>query len=228
VAKAIAPAQLDMETSGEYAARLKLWRLEQNRIRNRKWYAGNGKKTKESYAQSKEGKAARLRAVNKYNLTEKGHVAYEKAQRNFYQKLKENPESEIAQNRRATARIRNNRRYTGDLQFKIAAILRTNLNKRLRRFKVGVKSGSAVRDLGCSLKEALVYWQSLETWSPEWTWVDHGTLFEMDHVRPLASFDLGDREQFLQAAHHTNLQPLSIGAHREKTKKDILSIKEDV
>jgi len=41
------------------------------------------------------------------------------------------------------------------------------------------------------------------------TW-DNWTLdgWHIDHIKPLASFDLTDRKQLLEACHYTNLQPL--------------------
>lgn len=114
------------------------------------------------------------------------------------------------------------RRYKKDPQFRVLVTLRNRINKILRG---GSKGGSAVRDLGCSIPEAMKYWEDLPTWSPDWTWKDHGKKFHMDHIKPLGSFDLSDREQFLQAAHYTNLQPLSIESHKLKTKKDIRFIR---
>ena len=40
------------------------------------------------------------------------------------------------------------------------------------------------------------------------TWGNYGKFWEIDHILPLASFDLTDREQFLRSIHWTNLQPL--------------------
>lgn len=89
-----------------------------------------------------------------------------------------------------------------DLNFRIAANLRTRLCLALRD---GWKSGSAVSDLGCSIEELRVYLQT--RFCTGMSWENWGE-WHIDHIEPLSSFDLTDKEQFLKAAHYSNLQPL--------------------
>lgn len=91
---------------------------------------------------------------------------------------------------------------------KITSKLSHSLRRRLRRaIKGGYKAGSVIRDLGCTIDELKTYlgekFEEGMTWD---NWAFDG--WHIDHIRPLASFDLADREQFLQACHYTNLQPL--------------------
>lgn len=103
---------------------------------------------------------------------------------------------------RELARDYQSKRYQNDPQFKLAITLRNRLNRVIKR---GQKAGSVVRDLGCSI-EALK--EHLERQFQEgMTWDNYGD-WHIDHILPLSSFDLTDREQFLKACHYTNLQPL--------------------
>ena len=99
-----------------------------------------------------------------------------------------------------------------DLNFRIAANLRTRLNLAMKRNQ---QAGSAVRDLGITILEFRDYIERL--WKPGMAWENYGT-WHLDHVRPLSSFDLTDRKQFLLAAHYTNYQPL--WAHENIVKRN--------
>lgn len=98
----------------------------------------------------------------------------------------------------------NKKRKTEDLNFKIATILRSRLNKALNG---NYKTGSAVRDLGCSIDFLKSYLES--KFQPGMTW-DNWTIdgWHIDHIKPMDAFDLSNPEQQREACHYTNLQPL--------------------
>jgi hypothetical protein len=70
-----------------------------------------------------------------------------------------------------------------------------------------IRSGEAVRLLGCTMAEFVKYVESL--WSDGMTW-DNWTRdgWHMDHIVPLSAFDLSDADQIKAACHYTNLRPL--------------------
>ena len=91
-----------------------------------------------------------------------------------------------------------------NLQLKIKDSLRNRFSRALQR---NTKSGSAVRDLGCTIEEFKTYLESKFQPDMNWdNWSRDG--WHIDHIKPLASFDLTDRKQLLEACHYTNLQPL--------------------
>jgi len=50
------------------------------------------------------------------------------------------------------------------------------------------------------------------------TWDNYGSAWHVDHIIPLAAYDLTDPEQQRQAFHYTNLQPM--WAHENMAKGD--------
>jgi hypothetical protein len=106
------------------------------------------------------------------------------------------------------------RRHT-NIKYKMICYLRARL--RIAR-KNNQKSGSAVRDLGCSIEFLKQYIESL--FKPEMTWENYGFRgWHIDHIIPLSSFDLTNREEFLKACHYTNLQPLWAKENIQKSNK---------
>ena len=94
--------------------------------------------------------------------------------------------------------------YQTNLQHRLAVVLRSRLCVSI---KVNAKKGSSVRDLGCSIAELKSHLEKQFQPGMTWTnWSRDG--WHIDHIIPLSSFDLTDREQFLKACHYTNLQPL--------------------
>jgi hypothetical protein len=96
------------------------------------------------------------------------------------------------------------RHRTESIVYKITHTLRSRLSS---VFKGRVRSGSAVRDLGCTPNQLMVHLE--KQFKPGMTWENYGFRgWHIDHIKPLASFDLMDLEQLRRAVHYTNLQPL--------------------
>ena len=102
--------------------------------------------------------------------------------------------------------VRERKRVKTDINYKLARSLRSRMRAAVRN---GDKAGSAVDDLGCSIDVFRAY---LEThFSPGMTWDNWGNgpgKWHLDHIIPLAAFDLTNYEQFLSAANYRNYQPL--------------------
>ena len=99
-----------------------------------------------------------------------------------------------------------------DINYKLKERLRGRLREAIKNNQ---KVGSAVKDLGCSIPEFKQYLQ--DKFYSNMTWSNWGSVWELDHIKELHTFDLTDRKQFLDACHYTNLQPLTIPDHRKKT-----------
>lgn len=85
---------------------------------------------------------------------------------------------------------------------KVVRVLRRRLWKAI---KYNQKSGSAIRDLGCSIKELKIYLES--KFKAGMSWENYGE-WHIDHVKPLSKFNLRNKEEFKKACSYMNLQPL--------------------
>lgn len=102
-----------------------------------------------------------------------------------------------------------------DVNYKLTCTLRGRITKALT---VGWKSGSAVRDLGCSIADLRSHLES--KFIGGMSWENYGRSgWHIDHIRPLSSFDLTNPEEFKQAVHYTNLQPLWASDNCQKSNK---------
>ena len=91
-----------------------------------------------------------------------------------------------------------------DLSFKLSNSLRSRLCSVI---KLNSKTGSAVKDLGCTIKELKQYLE--KQFQPEMTWENWSFRgWHIDHIIPLCKFNLTKRKEFLKAVHYTNLRPL--------------------
>jgi hypothetical protein len=150
----------------------------------------------------------------------------EKSKLNFYRnpRVKDGLFSECMQCTYAARR----RHIARHVTVQLALLLRSRLSGALRNC---IKIGSSVRDLGCSVEQLRIFLENKFYPHPDtgeiMSWENRGRsransfghYWEIDHIQPLSSFDLTDRDQFLMACHYTNLQPLWNRENREKSGK---------
>jgi hypothetical protein len=87
---------------------------------------------------------------------------------------------------------------------KLARILRRRFNKAV---KLHQSSSYILKVCGCSLEDLRKHLES--QFKPGMTWENHGFYgWHIDHIKPLAKFDLNDPDCQKRAFHYTNLQPL--------------------
>lgn len=126
-------------------------------------------------------------------------------QKDYYQRV------EVKESRRAYMNS-----YRQNIHNKLAHNLRVRLNTALRR---GYKTSSAVNSLGCSLKDLKNYLESY--FQPGMSWENYGE-WHIDHIKPLASFDLQNELEFKKACNYTNLQPLWAAQNFSKSNKELV------
>lgn len=109
----------------------------------------------------------------------------------------------------ATLRRQKERRRE-EPQYLLACRVRTRTAMAVRG---SAKRCSTTASIGCSWSELRAHIES--QFLPDMSW-DNRDQWDIDHIKPLASFDLTDPEQFRQACHYTNLQPLWSEDNRSK------------
>lgn len=172
---------------------------ERARVAARKWYYKNKDKARQSHLA--------YRDKHREELIEYSRTYYQTNKKE--QRLKQNAYYKANSKRLNKARAKSHREYEKirrrtDINHRLRNYLRNRIGSAIRNY---YKSGSAVRDLGCTIEHLKQYLES--KFQPGMTWENHGKHgWHIDHIKPLSSFDLTDREQFLQACHYTNLQPL--------------------
>jgi len=200
--------------------RKKAWRKnnrEKVSISSKKYYKANKEKRKayyKKYYYENPDKILAYRQLNKeeikissksyyHNNKEKNKEKIKARHKKYYETNKDKIKAYFKKNRDILNEYDKNRVKT-NVQYKLKKRLRCRLYYAV---KGNQKTGSAISDLGCSIDELKIYLESKFQLGMTWdNWGFEG--WHIDHIKPLSSFDLTDRNQFLQACHYTNLQPL--------------------
>jgi len=94
-------------------------------------------------------------------------------------------------------------RWANDEQYRLRMCLSWKINQTIQN---KYKTLSSTELLGCSLEQARYHIE--KQFTPEMNWDNHGDVWEIDHIKPCASFDLTNLEQQKECFNYKNLQPL--------------------
>lgn len=174
----------------------------------------------EDYFSKDESKKDKLRSQckecsSKYALEYlKNHKELRKEYlRNYYKNNKEKYKQYKNIHKKRIADYQNQKRNK-DLNFRLLNNLRSRLNQVL---KGNPKLETTTKLVGCSLEFLKQYLESKFT--SDMSWNNYGRNgWEIDHIRPCASFDLSKESEQRKCFHYSNLQPLWVEDNRLKGK----------
>ncbi len=101
-------------------------------------------------------------------------------------------------------KARKKQRQRTDPYYRLSRNIRARIHQALKRQRKGVRN-SVLEYIGCSVVELKEYLE--ERFVLGMSWSNYGQ-WHVDHIEPLAKFDLGDEQQLREACHYSNLQPL--------------------
>ena len=186
---------------------------ELHRAASKRWIDKNKEKIAAKRLASKETKSEYDK--QRYNKNKPKVIAQVKEWASLHKPQLKEYKKHYSKNNRARLNALNNERKLADPNYKLKCDLRTRLCSAIRG---NFKTGSAVKDLGCSIPELRKYIEGL-FW-PGMTWENRGKRgWQIDHITPLAAFNLEDREQLLGAVNYRNLQPLWKDDNRAKSNR---------
>lgn len=103
-------------------------------------------------------------------------------------------------------RIRLREKYKNDSVYRITNALRCGV---YRAIKTGKKIKRTLDLLGCSVEELKCHIESQFEAGMTWdNWSNGDGFWNLDHIKPVTSFDFSKPESWEQCFHYTNLQPL--------------------
>lgn len=144
-------------------------------------------------------------------MARKQDVSYVEYDKNYYStnrdKILARKKAYYIENKRSIAPKKlcyEKKKRAADPEYKLKSLLRQRIGKAIAK---NYKFSSAVADLGCSITEFKLYIES--KFRKGMSWNNNTRMgWHLDHIKPLASFDLTNSEQQKLALHYSNYQPL--------------------
>lgn len=106
------------------------------------------------------------------------------------------------------------RRLRATVEGRLAANLRNQLWEALGPKKTALARSRFLTLVGCTVAELRAHLES--TFRGEWAWDDYGSIWEIDHERPIAGFDLTDPAQVAECFRWSNLRAYPVFENRSE------------
>lgn len=216
----------DNRRPGEFSAFCIPCSNERTKVANRRWRAiidpATGltlKQLDRKRRYEKLGKTYRTKEeVNRYRLSKKTVevIAAKMQAEEFRQELRMLKAQEMMwlkhpERIRRMRAIKEKQRRNNKTNYYFSKILRARTYRVLHGLQ---KSAPTLKLLGCSIPTLRFHLES--QFSHGMTWNNYGAHWEIDHIRPCASFDLRLPEHQRECFHYLNLQPLRVTDNRRK------------
>lgn len=114
---------------------------------------------------------------------------------------------------RAYINEKDRERCAKDPAYKLGRQLRNRIRGAVKD-QSATKSAASAKLTGCDIQFLMGYLEA--RFKPGMKWSNYGTVWEIDHRIPCASFDLTDESHQRSCFHYSNLQPLFRQHNREK------------
>ncbi len=107
-------------------------------------------------------------------------------------------------------------RYATNLPFRIKKLVAARIHEALKTYQI-LKNDRTIEYLGCSIGD---YCNYLELkFDDKMNWDNQGNYWHIDHIKPIASFDLNNEEELYKCFHYSNTQPMEALENRLKSDK---------
>lgn len=122
---------------------------------------------------------------------------------------------EMKEARKQKEREKSNKRHKQRMKTDPIYRIKQNIRKRVKNFlfkRKTQKMTSLSKSVGCSSENLKKYLES--KFQPGMSWDNYGSYnpnratWQIDHIKPIAAFDLSKAEEQAKVNHYTNLQPL--------------------
>jgi len=171
-------------------------------MNSKAYYQANKERKKEYYQANKDKRKAYVKK-NKDKI------------KKYDQKYRKNNKDKIKKYRTKYRTKYYRERRKSDPIFRLVDNIKTRIRGAVKSQSTS-KSSSSFKLLGCTAKEAYDYIESL--FKEGMSWDNYGE-WEIDHIRPCASFDLTKESEQLLCFNYKNLQPLWWEENRSKSDK---------